>query len=240
MLKPTTSPNADRGTRRRLRTRARLIDAARRLIAQKAIEATPIAEITEAADVAIGSFYNHFESKEALVEAVVADTMEKHGADVDRATAGMADPAEVLAASLRLTVRKVDNDPIWGWFVVRTNSMIPGLRESLGRRLERDLRRGFRAGRFATYNEKTMMAAIGGAVVGVMQSRLLGDVPADADLHLAKEVLCMLGLRPEEATEIANRPLPEEVVPQGGVSRSRRKPQPKKTRARSVIPARRR
>jgi len=211
VLQQTASPNADRGTRRRLRTRARLIDAARRLIAQKAIEATPIAEITETADVAVGSFYNHFESKEELVQAVVADTMENHGADVDRATAGMSDPAEVLAASVRLTMQKVGSDPVWGWFVVRTNSLIPGLKASLGRRLARDLRKGFRAGRFAAYNEKTMVAAIGGAVVGVMQSRLLGDVPADADLHLAKEVLCMLGLRPEEATEIANRPLPEQA-----------------------------
>jgi AcrR family transcriptional regulator len=175
VLQQTASPNADRGTRRRLRTRARLIDAAHRLIAQKAIEATPIAEITETADVAVGSFYNHFESKEELVQAVVADTMENHGADVDRATAGMSDPAEVLAASVRLTMRKVGSDPVWGWFVVRTNSLIPGLKAR------------------------------------VMQSRLLGDVPADADLHLAKEVLCMLGLRPEEATEIANRPLPEQA-----------------------------
>jgi AcrR family transcriptional regulator len=218
-----------------LRTRARLIDAAHRLIAEKAIEATPIAEITEAADVAVGSFYNHFESKEALVQAVVADTMEKHGADVDRATVAMDDPAEVLAASVRLTVRKVGNDPIWGWFVVRTTSLIPGLREGLGRRLARDLRRGFRAGRFAAYEEKTMVAAIGGAVVGVMQSMLLGDVPVDADLHLAKEVLCMLGLRPEEATEIANRPLPEEIVPQGGLWPSRSGPERKNTSAGAVI-----
>ena len=210
----TAPPEADRGARRRSRTRARLIDAARRLIAQKAIEATPIAEITEAADVAVGSFYNHFQSKEALVEAVVADTMEQHGAGVDRVTAGMDDPAEVLAASIRLTVGKVDNDPIWGWFVVRTTLLTPGLREGLGRRLARDLRRGLRAGRFAAY-EKTMLAAIGGALVGVMQAKLLGDVPADADLHLAKEVLCMLGLRPEEAAEIANRPLPEEAAGSG-------------------------
>jgi AcrR family transcriptional regulator len=195
-----------------LRTRARLIAAARRLIAEKAIEGIPIAEITEAADVAVGSFYNHFQSKHELVAAVIADTMEEHGAYVDRATAGMTDPAQVLAASVRLTVRKVSSDPIWGWFVVRTNSIAPLLKQRLGRRLARDLRRGFRAGRFAAYHEKTIVAAIGGAVVGVMQGRLLTDLPADADLHLAKEVLCMLGLPPEEATELANRPLPEEAA----------------------------
>lgn len=216
-----------------------MIEAARQLIAQKAIEATPIAEITEAADVAVGSFYNHFDSKDELVQAVVSDTMEEHGAHVDRVTAGMTDPAEVLAASLRLTVRKVDHDPIWGWFVVRTNSMVPGLRETLGRRLGRDLRRGFRDGRFAAYEEQTIMAAIGGAVLGVMQSKLLGQVPADADVHLAKEVLCMLGLRPEEATEIVNRPLPEEVVPEDGVTPSRSGHEPKNTRAPSAVRARR-
>jgi AcrR family transcriptional regulator len=196
-----------------LRTRARLIEAARGLMAQKPIEATPIAEITEAADVAIGSFYNHFESREALVEAVVADTLEKHGASVDLATAAMKDPAEVLAASVRLTVRQVDSDPTWGRFVVRTGLLAPGLGfGGLAHRLARDLRRGFRAGRFAAFDERTTMAAIGGAVMGVMQARLVGDVPRDAGVHLAKEVLCMLGLRPEEATEIANRPLPDQAA----------------------------
>ena len=43
------------------------------------IDAVPIGEITEAADVAIGSFYNHFASQEALFEAVVSDTLEAHG-----------------------------------------------------------------------------------------------------------------------------------------------------------------
>ena len=47
---------------------------------------------------------------------------------------------------------------------------------------------------------------------GLIAANLLKYVPADADLHLAKEVLCMLGLRPDEAIEIAKRPLPEAVL----------------------------
>jgi AcrR family transcriptional regulator len=207
------------------------VDAARRLIARKAIEGTPIAEITEEADVAVGSFYNHFASKDELLQTVVHDSMETHGAAVDRMVARMDDPAEVVAASVRLTVRKVDSDPIWGWAVVRTDPLVPQVKEGLGRRLARDLRRGFRAGRFAAHHEQTIVAAIGGAVLAVMRGKLLGELPADADRHLAMELLCLLGLRPEEASEIANRPLPEAPLAEGADSTTRTDREPDTARA---------
>jgi len=198
----------ERGSGRRLRTRARLIEAARRLVATKGIEATPISEITDEAGVGVGSFYNHFETKEDLLEAVIADTFETHGAALDRIHAGKTDVAETFAQSIRLTVRLVDRDPIWGWFAVRTGMYVPQLRSSLGSRLARDLRRGFDAGRFASYDAETTVAAIGGALLGVMRSKLTGDLPRDADRFLAEELLRLLGLRPEEAAEIAGRRLP--------------------------------
>ena len=39
----------------------------------------PILEITQAADVGMGSFYNHFESKEQLFEAAVEAVMDAYG-----------------------------------------------------------------------------------------------------------------------------------------------------------------
>jgi AcrR family transcriptional regulator len=198
----------NRGSGRRLRTRARLIEAARRLVATKGIESTPISEITDEAGVGVGSFYNHFETKEDLLEAVIADTFETHGAALDRLHAGKTDVAEVFAQNVRLTVRMVDRDPIWGWFAVRTGMYVPQLRSSLGSRLARDLRRGFDAGRFASYDEETTVAAIGGALLGVMRSKLTGELSKDADRFLAEQLLRLLGLPPDEAEEIAGRRLP--------------------------------
>ena len=60
-----------RGARRRLETRARLVRAARDLMARKGVGATSIQEITDAADVGFGSFYNHFDSKETIAAAVM-------------------------------------------------------------------------------------------------------------------------------------------------------------------------
>ena len=72
--------------RRKQRTRAALIQAARRFIASGKLN-VPVLEITQAADVGMGSFYNHFESKEAL--ATVA--LERYGES--RRLADLADPA---------------------------------------------------------------------------------------------------------------------------------------------------
>src|SRR4030095_6692086 len=71
---------AGRVARRRLETRARLVRAARELMARKGVGATSIQEITEAADVGFGSFYNHFDSKETIPPAVQGGGRAKLGA----------------------------------------------------------------------------------------------------------------------------------------------------------------
>src|SRR5688500_309837 len=72
--KPTAAAMAEReprGARRKRETRQRLLEAALRLMAKKGMEGVAINEITEAADVGFGSFYNHFESKEAIYGTVM-------------------------------------------------------------------------------------------------------------------------------------------------------------------------
>jgi hypothetical protein len=62
MEQPATTGKASGTTRldrRKARTRQALIDAAARLIAEGRGERASIQEITEAADIGFGSFYNH-------------------------------------------------------------------------------------------------------------------------------------------------------------------------------------
>ena len=65
---PDDSPSApeSRQARRKRETRERLLDAAFRLMAERGVDAVAINEITEAADVGFGSFYNHFESRDGI------------------------------------------------------------------------------------------------------------------------------------------------------------------------------
>ncbi|HEV7855236.1 MAG TPA: TetR family transcriptional regulator, partial [Mycobacterium sp.] len=103
MTDPSEAP-VNRLTRRKQRTRAALIKAAQAFIAAGKMN-VPVLEITQAADVGMGSFYNHFQSKEQLFDAAVAEVLDAHGALLDHLTASLDDPAETFACSFRLTGR---------------------------------------------------------------------------------------------------------------------------------------
>jgi AcrR family transcriptional regulator len=204
----STKPPPDRQARRRERTRARLVEAAKTLFARQGVDNTRINEITDEADVGFGSFYNHFESKEAIVDAVLAETVAAQGEAIEAVTEHLEDPAEVIAAAHRHFVRRARSDADWGWLLVRMDVTHDLVLNALGPFARRDLRRGIKAGRLEVSNERVALVATGGALLAVMRAVLDGRAPKDADVHHAEGIMRLLGLSPEDATEVARRPLP--------------------------------
>ncbi|GEM_PF-2653311 len=66
-----------RSERRRRRRRQELIAAAQQIVAQKGVADLTILEVTEVADMAVGSFYTYFPSKEALLEAAIWEDLQR-------------------------------------------------------------------------------------------------------------------------------------------------------------------
>ena len=208
-LETRGAPPTDRHARRRELTRRRLLDAARALFARQGIANTRINEITDEADVGFGSFYNHFDSKEAIVEAVVGEAVAAQGEELAFVTADLDDPAEVVAAAHRYFVNLARTDPEWGWLLIRLDASEKiGLR-ALGPFARRDLERGIREGRFRVPNRRVALLAAGGALLGVMQDVLDGRAPKDADRHHAEGVLRLFGLSAADAADVARRPMPQ-------------------------------
>jgi AcrR family transcriptional regulator len=204
----SSPPTTDRHARRREQTRAKLVDAARTLFARHGVDNTRINEITDEADVGFGSFYNHFDSKDAIVEAVLAQSVTAHGDAVDRLTRDLDDPAEVVSAAHRYFVNLASTDPDWGWLLIRLDVSHKVAFAALGPFARRDLRRGIKAGRFSVSNEGVALSAVGGALLAVMRAVLDGQAGEDADVQHAEGVLRLLGLPAAEAAEVAARPLP--------------------------------
>jgi AcrR family transcriptional regulator len=200
---------AGRQQRRREETRGKLIAAAEALFARQGVDNTRINEITEQADVGFGSFYNHFESKEAIVQAVLAQTVAAQGAAIAALTSELDDPAEVIAAAHRHFVRLARTDRDWAWLLIRLDASHHVMLSALGPLARSDLKRGIEAGRLRIADEQTALFATGGALLGVMRAVLDGHAAADADVYHAEGVLRLLGLDHGEAAEIARRPLPE-------------------------------
>jgi AcrR family transcriptional regulator len=203
---PDTKPT--RGERRRAQTRARLLQSARTLFARQGVEATAIAEITEAADVGFGSFYNHFTSKEELVDTVLAEALEAQAGLVDALTADLDDPAEVVAVAHRHFIAQTQTNAEIGWLLVRLDASHRILTDALGHRARRDIENGIETGRFDVPDLEAAFYDTGGALLLTMRAILDGDLPPTADTHHTQAVLRILGLPPKEAATIARRPMP--------------------------------
>jgi AcrR family transcriptional regulator len=110
------------GTRhdgRKARTRGSLLAAARKLFSAQGVDATTIAEIAEEADVGVGSFYNHFQTKEDLLAVLLEEALGEQLAQLQSRRAQVDDTAEVVSLGHRHMVRMAQTDPEWGWLLVR-------------------------------------------------------------------------------------------------------------------------
>lgn len=195
--------------RRKQRTRAALIQAAQALIAEGKLN-VPVLEITQAADVGMGSFYNHFDSKEALFEAAVADVLDQHGALLDRLTESIDDPAEAFACSFRLTGRLFRRRPQESRILLVNGLDLMGSDRGLAPRALRDIAAAVAAGRFTADDPKLALAVAAGALLGLgklLQQEPERDDAAAAD-RVTEDVLRLFGLPAEEAHQICQRPLP--------------------------------
>jgi AcrR family transcriptional regulator len=198
-------PAVDRRARRKAETRERLVVAARALFARQGIEATRINELTEEADLGFGSFYNYFDSKDAIVEAVLEQVVGGAGAEIERLIAEIDDPAEVVAVAHRSLVERAARDDELGWLLVRLDLSHDVMLSALGDYAARDLRRGIAQRRFRVPDEDVAVVAAGGALVGVMRAVLEGRADGDAAEAHAAGVLQLFGMSPEEAAEVASR-----------------------------------
>lgn len=196
--------------RRKQRTRAALIQAAQGFIASGKLN-VPVLEITQAADVGMGSFYNHFDSKEELFEAAVADVLDTHGALLDQLTEYIEDPAETFACSFRLTGRLFRRRPQESRILLANGLNLMASKRGLGPRAMRDIELATAAGRFTVDDPKLALAVAAGALLGL--GNLLQDEPerdhAAAADRVTEDVLRLFGLPADEAHEICQRPLPD-------------------------------
>ncbi|OLR92819.1 TetR/AcrR family transcriptional regulator [Actinokineospora bangkokensis] len=199
-----------RVARRKARTRTALVRAAQALIAE-GNTAVSVLEITQAADVGLGSFYNHFGTKEQLYQAAVEDALDLLGALLDGLTTDLDDPAQVFAQSFRVLGRLHRRNPELSKVLLHYGFDLFTADSGLAPRARRDIEAAARAGRFTTTDADVAMVTVAGAALGLGQ--LLHRRPdrddAETTDQVTEDLLRMLGLSPAEAHDICTRPLPD-------------------------------
>jgi AcrR family transcriptional regulator len=208
---PTSALPRNRFERRRAETRQALIRAARQILAETGDTSASIQAIAERADVGFGSFYNHFESKAELFDAAVIDALEEFGQAFDALLSVIDDPAELVAAGFRLSARMADSHPELMRILRHRALGYIHSDKGLAPRALRDLEVGVASGRFAPVDPIVALSALGGTLLSLLELRFARpDLDGDeAAANLAEMVLRMLGVPPDDAHEVARRPLPD-------------------------------
>ncbi|MGW0326942.1 TetR/AcrR family transcriptional regulator [Nocardia sp. NPDC003183] len=196
--------------RRKARTRAALVAAAQVFIAQGRLN-VPILEITQAADVGMGSFYNHFSSREQLLQVAVGEVLDRLGGALDELTADLEDPAHVFAQSFRLVGRVHRREPTASKVLLAEGLVYAGSDRGVAARARRDIEIGMRAGRFRVRDVELALVIVSGAALRLGQllhEQANRDDAAAVD-QVTEDLLRMLGLGAEEAHDVSRRALPE-------------------------------
>lgn len=85
--------------------RAHVLDAARRVFADKGVEGASIREIAREAGYTAGALYSYFDSKEAICAALLAESLDRLQAEVQAARAPKGEPAQTLLAKAQAWFR---------------------------------------------------------------------------------------------------------------------------------------
>lgn len=207
---PPSAPEPTRSHRRKAQTRAALVRAAQSFLA-KGQTNMPVLEITQAADVGIGSFYNHFESKDQLFEAAVEHVMDLLGGVLDELTTDADDPAVAFATSFRLIGRFHRREPQLSKVILHSAPDLLGAQTGLTPRVRRDIQAGVDSGRFTMTDVDVAVVCTVGAATFLGQ--LIHAEPdrddAEATDRATEALLRMLGVSADEARAISRSPLPQ-------------------------------
>ncbi|MCD2198250.1 TetR/AcrR family transcriptional regulator; helix-turn-helix transcriptional regulator [Actinomycetospora endophytica] len=194
-----------RTERKKRLTRRRLIDAGRDLITVRGVGGIRIQELTERADVGLGSFYNYFPSKEDLVEAVVAESLAELAAATIPAEWDHEDPAEVAAAAFLRFIRLASDDPTFASLVVNLSNSETLFGVAVQPYARATLERGVEMGRFRLASMDVALSASIGGAFGLIRELLDGRHGSGTDEAFARHALVSFGIEFEEAAAIVVR-----------------------------------
>ncbi len=197
------------GIMRREKTRALLMKSALEVFAEKGPDAPVIDDFIAAAGVARGTFYNYFRTTSDLLLALCGEMSDEALAVVDAEVRKLDDPAARLCTGARLYVRTACKYPLWGTFLARVGSRHTVRGKLLDQYLCRDIALGVGARRFKITNEVVVRDIMLGSIFFGIETLLTEknqDNHVEDMMHL---VLIGLGLRKQEAHDIAYMPLPD-------------------------------
>lgn len=195
--------------RRKNATRQSLLKAARSMLADGSAATASIQDITQAADVGFGTFYNHFEDKAELFEAAAEQVFEQWGEQLDKWEDPTADPADWVASSFRRSGRLLITHRQEAELIARSGFRLLDSSIGLAPRARRGLQRAKEAGRFTIDDVQLALAKTAGQLFALLHAWLHAPdtITVDQIDTAAEELLRMFGMNAAQARRLSHHKL---------------------------------
>jgi len=186
---------------KRGRTRARLTDAALRLMSERGINTTSVSEIAAAAELANGTFYLYFKDKAEIVATVCqAVTLAMHN-EMSSTRISLNDGAARVAFGTYQFIEIAAAEPTWGHLLVSAFTEFEAIKEDISRYMRLDVALGIKQGRFSeTIDEFVIDSHLALLRAGV--SARLAGFGRDVATRAAEYQLRILGMSIEDARQV--------------------------------------
>lgn len=198
---------------KRERTQAQLLQAAVKVLAARGVPAATMQEVAQVAGVTAGTLYNHFSTKEALLERLAITLAEGLCRAINDSYAHIGDGAQRMAIGQRRYVGLAAESPHWTLLLLDVIPTAPAVLQHIQQYPLADLRLGVKQRKFKVPSEEAALDVINGVCTSAMRRVAMGVAPPGHDVAAATLVLRALGVPPAEAADVARRPLPPLVMP---------------------------
>lgn len=199
----------DRYARRKAATRSALVAAARELVVEEGPEIS-VQAIADRADVALGSFYNHFDGKPAVFAAAATDALVEFEAWLVATTAHLADVTIMFCTRMRLFGRMTDSHPHVAAVLTRVPPSPSLAPHGYSVQAREDVDRSELATRFTPAEVDIRLIAAHGGFMEFVSLRMRDpEVPPERADDLAAVMLQLFEVPRAVAEEMAHRPLDE-------------------------------
>ena len=191
----------------RLSVRQRLLDAAYAAISNKGFETSRIADIIEAADVGVGSFYNHFDSKDDLAAAVFEHRVEAFGREMEAVVKDAPDIAAATCFVYRRMLERAEQDVAWATFILQLEPLFRMFDKLMRPHARQGLQIGVDDGTFQIEDLEAAISAIHAMMLAITQAMLVGGLSSERAHRSSKLALLMFGVDAQIAQQLSHMPM---------------------------------
>ena len=199
---------AEIGEMKRARTRAGIVQAAIRVLGQEQGRLVTVDSVISEARISRGTFYNHFDGRDQLLQVVAYELMH----DFNDAVRSLLESE--TSATLRATywmrhyMHRVRTDPRWGWALVNVSLIGPQLfAEETQRQARVNLDEGVTSGEFKVDSAEAVLDMGWGSLLAASVTILRGVASADHPEQVVLLTLRALGVSEAKARRAIAAPL---------------------------------